>query len=58
MEKFEVQFDLKGAVVVSADNYEKAEKLATQKIEQYKESMRLHFQKEVALNIDDVEKIS
>jgi hypothetical protein len=58
MEKFEVQFDLKGALVIQAENYEKAEHLAKQKIEHYKESMRLHFQKKVELNIDDVEKIS
>ncbi len=58
MGSFEVQFDLKGAVVVSAESYEKAEQLAKQKVEQYKNSMRLHFQKEMELNIDDVEKIS
>ncbi len=58
MAKFEVQFDLKGTLVVSAENYEKAEKLATQKLEQYKESMKLHFQKEMKLLIDDVEEIS
>jgi hypothetical protein len=58
MANFEVQFDLKGALVIKADNYEKAEKLAKKRIEQYKESMKLHFQKEVELNIDDIEKIS
>ncbi len=58
MANFEVQFDFKGALVIQAENYEKAEKLAKKKLEQYQESMRLHFQKEVDLKIDDVEEIS
>ncbi len=58
MTNFEVQFDLKGALVIKADSYEKAEKLAKQKLEHYKESMRLHFQKNIEISIDDVEEVS
>ena len=58
MADFEVQFDLKGAIIVNAESYEKAEKMAEQKIQQYKDSMKLHFKKNIELKIDDVEKIS
>jgi hypothetical protein len=58
MANFEVQFDLKGTMIVKADSYEKAEKLAKKKLNQYKESMGLHFQKDISLIIDDIEEVS
>ena len=58
MAQFEVQFDLRGSMMVDAENYSNAEKMAKNKLEQYKESMKVHFQKEMDLKIDDVEKVS
>jgi hypothetical protein len=58
MAKFEIQFDLKGTIVVNAESYSKAEKLAEKRLEHYKQSMKLHFQKDVELYIDDVEEVS
>ena len=58
MAKFQVQFDMKGSIVVEAVSYREAERLAKRKLEQYKESMGLHFQKEVELGIDDIEEVS
>lgn len=57
MINFEVQFDLKGTVIVNADSYEKAEEIAKKRLENYKESMRVHFQKDIDLKIDDVDKV-
>jgi hypothetical protein len=58
MANFKVQFDLKGEVVVSAESFEKAEKLAKKKLSQYQLSMQTHFQKDLQLSIDDVEEVS
>jgi len=58
MAQFEIQFDLRGSIMVDAESYHKAEKMAKQRLGQYQESMKVHFQKEMDLQIDDVEKIS
>jgi hypothetical protein len=58
MAQFEVQFDLKGCMTVDAESYHKAEEMAKKKLGQYKDSMSLHFKKDIDVEIDDVEKIS